>query len=112
MSRLENGLKVTVLTQSAIFFLPDTLKVTRSTTLTPKSYDEHPRQVKYGSPHPPRAYSMCLICPDPLGLSRFPRSGLVTSFVTQFTIDIEWLMARGEFVSGEVLPSEKVTIHF
>ena len=27
-------------------------------------------------------------------------------------VDIEWLMAHGEFASGEVLPSEKVTIHF
>ena len=53
MPRLENGLKVTVLTQSAIFFLPDTLKVTGSTILTPKSYDEYSRQVKYGSPPPP-----------------------------------------------------------
>ena len=53
MSRLENGLKDTVLTQSAIFFLPDTLKVTGSIISTPKSYDEHPRQVKYGSPPPP-----------------------------------------------------------
>ena len=26
--------------------------------------------------------------------------------------DIEWLMACGEFTSGDVLPSEKVTIHF
>ena len=48
MSRLENGLKDTVLTQNAIYFLPDTLKVTGSTISTPKSYDEHPRQVKYG----------------------------------------------------------------
>ena len=55
MSRIENGLKVTVLTQSANFFLPDTLKVTGSTISTPKSYDEHPRQVKYGSPPPPLA---------------------------------------------------------
>ena len=53
MSRLENGLKVTVLTESANFFLPDTLKVTGSTISTPKSYDEHPRHVKYGSPPPP-----------------------------------------------------------
>ena len=53
MSSLENDLKVTVLTQSAIFFLPDTLKVTGFTISTPKSYDEHPRQVKYGSPPPP-----------------------------------------------------------
>ena len=52
MSRIVNGLKVTVLTRSAIF-LPDTLKVTGSTISTPKSYDEHPRQVKYGSPPPP-----------------------------------------------------------
>ena len=53
MSRLENGLKVTVLTQSAInSFFPDTLKVTGSTISTPKSYDEHSRQVKYGSPPP------------------------------------------------------------
>ena len=52
MSHLENGPKVTVLTQSAKFFLPDTLKVTGSTISTPKSYDEHPRQVKYGSPPP------------------------------------------------------------
>ena len=68
------------------------------------------------------SYSVCLICPDPLGLSRSARSVLVTSFVTQFTLsplhstrsklDIEWRMARGEFASGEVLPSEKVTIHF
>ena len=68
------------------------------------------------------SYSVCLICPDPLGLSRSARWGLVTSFVTQFTmlplhstrskLDIEWLMARGEFASGEVLPSEKVTIYF
>ena len=50
MSLLENGRKVTVLTQSANFFLPDTLKVTGSTISTPKSYDEHPRPVKYGSP--------------------------------------------------------------
>ena len=66
--------------------------------------------------------SLCLICPDPLGLSRSARSGLVTSFVMQFTmlplhstrnkLDVEWLMTRGEFASGEVLPSEKVTIHF
>ena len=48
MSRLGNSLKGTVLTQSAIFFLPDTVKVTISTISTPKSYDEHPRQVKYG----------------------------------------------------------------
>ena len=27
-------------------------------------------------------------------------------------IQNEWLMARGEFASGEVLPSEKITIHF
>ena len=46
MSRLVNGLKVTVLNQSANFFLPDTLKVTGSTISTPKSYDEQPRQVK------------------------------------------------------------------
>ena len=48
-------------------------------------------------------------------LSRSARSGLVMSFVTQFTmlpLQTEWLMARGEFASGEVLPSEKVTIHF
>ena len=45
MSRLENGLENTVLTQSAKFFLPDTLKVAESTISTPKSYDEHPRQV-------------------------------------------------------------------
>ena len=55
-------------------------------------------------------------------LFRSARSSLVTSFVTQFTtlplhstrskLDIEWLMARGAFASGEVLPSEKVTIHF
>ena len=50
MSGLENGLKVTVLAQSAIFFLPDTLKVTGSTISTPKSYDEYPCQVMYGSP--------------------------------------------------------------
>ena len=31
-------------------------------------------------------YSVCLICPDPLGLSRSARSGLVTSFVMQFTM--------------------------
>ena len=53
MSRLENGLKVTVLTPNANFFLPDTLKANGSTISTPKSYDEHPRQVKYGSPLPP-----------------------------------------------------------
>ena len=68
------------------------------------------------------SYSVRLICPDPLGLSRSARSGLVASFVTQITmlsrhstkskLDIEWLMARGEFASGKVLPSEKVTIHF
>ena len=52
MSRIKIGLKDTVLTRSAIF-LPDTLKVTGSTISTPKSYDEHPRQVKYGSPPPP-----------------------------------------------------------
>ena len=34
-------------------FLPDTLKVTGSTISTPKSYGEHPCQVKYGSPTPP-----------------------------------------------------------
>ena len=63
MSHLENGLKVTVLTQSAKFFLPDTLKVTGSTISTPKSYDEHPRQVKYGSP--PRAFRfLTLQCLD------------------------------------------------
>ena len=53
MSRLENGLKVTVLTQSASFFFPDTLKVNGSTISTPKSYDEHARQVKNWSPLPP-----------------------------------------------------------
>ena len=53
MSRLENGLKVTALTENANFVLPDTLKVTGSTISTPKSYDEHPSQVKYGSPPPP-----------------------------------------------------------
>ena len=30
------------------------------------------------------SHSVCLICPDPLGLSRSARSGLVTSFMTQF----------------------------
>ena len=52
MSRLENGLKVTVLTQSANFssWHPE---VTGCTISVPKSYDEHPRQVKYGSPPPP-----------------------------------------------------------
>ena len=50
-------------------------------------------------------------------LSRSARSGLVTSFVMQFAFDTKqvrcrWLMARVEFASGEVLPSEKVTIHF
>ena len=53
MSRLENGLKVTVLTESASFFLTDTQKVNGSTISTPKSYVEHPRQVKYGSFPPP-----------------------------------------------------------
>ena len=52
MSRLKNGLKVTVLTQSVNLFLPDILRVTGSTISTPKSYDEHRRQVKYGSPPP------------------------------------------------------------
>ena len=51
MSHLENSLKVTVLTQSANFF-PDTLKVTGSTISNPKSYDEHPHQLKDGSPTP------------------------------------------------------------
>ena len=41
-------------------------------------------------------------------LSRSARSGLVTSFVTQFTMS----KIDGQFASGEVLPSEKVTIHF
>ena len=63
------------------------------------------------------SHSVCLICLDPLGLSRSARSGLVTSFATQFAfdtkqVDKEGLMGRGEFASGEVLPSEKVTIHF
>ena len=53
MSRLKNGLKDTVLTQSAICFLPDTLTVTGSTISTPKRYDEYPPEVKYGSPPPP-----------------------------------------------------------
>ena len=35
-SRLKNGLKDTVLTQSAIFFRPDTLKVTGSTISNPQ----------------------------------------------------------------------------
>ena len=48
MSRLENGLKLTVLTQSTNSFLSDTLKVIGFTVSTPKSYDEYPRQVKYG----------------------------------------------------------------
>ena len=54
MSHLENSLKVTVLTQSTNF-LSDTVKVTGSTISTPKSYDDHPRQVKYGNrrPRPP-----------------------------------------------------------
>ena len=51
MSRLENSLKDTVLTQCK-FFLPDALKVTGCTISTPKSYDEHLRQVKYGIPPP------------------------------------------------------------
>ena len=39
-------------------FLPGTLKVAGSTISTPKSYDEHPRQVKYVScpPPPPPGY--------------------------------------------------------
>ena len=57
MSLLENGLKVAVLTQSANFFFPDTLRVTGSAMSTPKSYDEHPRQVRYGSP-PPGGYEI------------------------------------------------------
>ena len=65
MPRLVNGLKVTVLTQSANFFLPDTVKVTGSTISTPKSYDEHPRQVKYGSPPPsPRGRSFDVAKPN------------------------------------------------
>ena len=57
MSRLKNGLKGTVLTQSAIFFPSDTLKVTGSTISTPKSYEQHPRQLRssMGVPPPPRA---------------------------------------------------------
>ena len=40
------------------FFLPNTLKATESTISTPKSYDEHPRQIKYGSlPPPPGIWS-------------------------------------------------------
>ena len=50
-------------------------------------------------------------------LSRSARSGVVTHFVMQFAFDTKqvrcrWLMARGEFASGKVLPSEKVTMHF
>ena len=41
MSHLENGLKVTVLTQSAKFF-SEHPKDTGSAILTPKRYDEHP----------------------------------------------------------------------
>ena len=43
------------------FFLPDTLKVTGFTISTPKSYDEHPRQVKYGSPPPPGVFHWRLL---------------------------------------------------
>ena len=53
MSCLKNGLKDTVLSQSAIFFLPDTLKATGSTISTLKSYDKHPCQVKYSMGVPP-----------------------------------------------------------
>ena len=45
-----------VLTKSAIFFLSDTLKVTGFTISTPKSYDEHPRQVKFAPPGPHLQY--------------------------------------------------------
>ena len=53
MSRLKNGLKDTVLTQIAIFVFLTTIS-------TPKSYDKHPRQVKYGSP--PRASNLVGCC--------------------------------------------------
>ena len=54
------------------------------------------------------SYSVCLICPDPLG-----RAWLRALWRNlHSTRRNEWLMARGEFARGEVLPSEKVTIHF
>ena len=62
MSRLINGLKVQYSFDSKCqFFLPDTLKGTGFTISTPKSYDEHSRQVKYGSlfPPSPRARNLC-----------------------------------------------------
>ena len=52
MSCLKDSVKVMYRFDSkCYFFLPDTLKVTRSTISTPKSYDKHPRQVKYRSSH-------------------------------------------------------------
>ena len=54
---------------------------------------------------------VCLICPDPLGRAWLRALRRNIAFDTK-QVDIEWPMARGEFASGEVLPSEKVTIHF
>ena len=48
MSRPENGLKDTALTQSANFFFHDTLRVTAFAISTPESYDEHPVRSSMG----------------------------------------------------------------
>ena len=53
-----------------LIFLPNTLKVTGSTISTPKSYDEHPCQVKYGSSPPPQWKNEAIYCtsaPIPTG---------------------------------------------
>ena len=56
MSRLENRLKNLVLTQSAKFFLPDTLKVTESTISTLKVTMGIPVRLGMEAPSPGTGY--------------------------------------------------------
>ena len=72
-------------------FLTRNLKVTGSTISTPKSYDEHPRQVKYGSlppPPPPRVASLpsaqqnSLTCADSDSLATARQAMQVQIFYT------------------------------
>ena len=58
------------------------------------------------------SYPVCLICPDPLGRAWLRACDAICIRHEASWIQNEWLMAHGEFASGEVLPSEKVTIHF
>ena len=80
-----------------MFFLPDTLKVTGSTFSTPKSYDEHPHQVKYGSPPPGGGMwcdflSLIFLCEYEKALSQVNSVEVVLSLwnIPEKTIVIVW----------------------